>query len=133
MLVSGFFCLVSFFVFFHIISSVEWKQAISYTSDFIPGQYLFCLQRPVDCVESLLSCKLLEYTLPALLIPSVFPTCGFSLLCIVVLYSMTRTSPLSQGKQPVDVLHSLSHSPGMLHTFLSCSFLPPPVFVCRRY
>lgn len=108
----------------HIISSVEWEQATLYASDFTSGQYLFCVQWPVDCIESLLSCKLLENTLLVLLRPSVFPTCGFSLLCIVVLYSITWTSLLSPGEQPADILHSLSGSVGMLHVFLSSFSLP---------
>lgn len=63
------YCCCLFFNF-HIISSVEWKQAAPCASDLTPGQCLCWIQQSAESGESVLCWK----TLPALLIPSVFPT-----------------------------------------------------------
>lgn len=101
------YCRCLFFNF-HIISPVQWKQAASYASDFTPGQCFCWIQQPADSGESVLCWK----TLPALLIPSVFPTCDSA--CFVLWFcTELQQLPVVPRQWPADILCSLS--PGIFH------------------
>lgn len=89
---------------FHLWSG---SRLASYASDFTPGQCFCWIQQPADSGESVLCWK----TLPALLIPSVFPTCDSA--CFVLWFcTELQQLPAVPRQRPADILCSLS--PGML-------------------